>query len=272
LISDLSPSTTVVEGAGTKLTVVATGQGPLTYQWFRGSSGDTSNPVIGATAAGFDTGNLTRSTSYWVRVSGACEPAATSATIVVSVCVPVRIVLQPQDAQITTGQNANLTTDATGTLPLTYRWFRGVSGDTRNPASGGTSTSFNTGALTVTTQFWAQVTNACSSANGSTANVMVVAQCIPPTVKSQPLAVTIAPGQSTTLTASVSGTGLFFQWFRGEKPDASHPVGVNSPSLSTGPLTVTTTYWLQLSNSCGQGSSENVTVTIGNSRRHGVRH
>ena len=49
------------------LTVVATGSA-LTYQWYLGASGDTGNPVAGATAASYGPAP-TQTTSYWVRVS-----------------------------------------------------------------------------------------------------------------------------------------------------------------------------------------------------------
>lgn len=42
-----------------------------TYQWYQGSSGDTSNPINGATNSSFTTPALTTTTSYWVRISNA---------------------------------------------------------------------------------------------------------------------------------------------------------------------------------------------------------
>lgn len=41
----------------------------LSYQWYRGVSGDTSNPVAGETDAVFNVPVLGATTSYWVRVS-----------------------------------------------------------------------------------------------------------------------------------------------------------------------------------------------------------
>ncbi|RME72354.1 MAG: hypothetical protein D6781_02350, partial [Verrucomicrobia bacterium] len=57
----------------------------LTYQWYKGARGDTSNPIAGATSATLDTGVLTTTTSYWVRVSSPVEtydsPTATVAVL-----------------------------------------------------------------------------------------------------------------------------------------------------------------------------------------------
>ncbi len=65
----------------------ATGTGPLTYQWFNGSSGSTASPIAGATAATFTTPALAATSSDWVRVSNAMGEAD-SATAVVTVTSP----------------------------------------------------------------------------------------------------------------------------------------------------------------------------------------
>ncbi len=59
--------------------VRATGAGHLTYQWYRGSSGDTSQPVPGATAALLVSLPLHSSASFWVRITDA-EGATDSPT------------------------------------------------------------------------------------------------------------------------------------------------------------------------------------------------
>ena len=60
---------TIESGLSTLLAVVAIGSPPLNYQWYQGLSGDTSNPIGGATLPAVNTPTLTETTSYWVRVS-----------------------------------------------------------------------------------------------------------------------------------------------------------------------------------------------------------
>jgi hypothetical protein len=60
----------IASGGLSTLSVTPVGSGPFTYQWYVGSSGDTSTPISGATGSSFTTPALTSTTSYWVRVVG----------------------------------------------------------------------------------------------------------------------------------------------------------------------------------------------------------
>lgn len=68
---DVQPqSVTIDEGETTQLSVTATSSGgALSYQWYAGTSGDTTAPIGGATAASYTTPTLTESASYWVAVT-----------------------------------------------------------------------------------------------------------------------------------------------------------------------------------------------------------
>lgn len=60
---------TITPGQTATLRVSTQGRPPKTFQWFQGNSGDSSNPINGATSASFTTPALFADTSYWVRVS-----------------------------------------------------------------------------------------------------------------------------------------------------------------------------------------------------------
>jgi hypothetical protein len=51
------------------MSVSATGAAPISYQWYIGTSGSTSNPIGGQTSPTYTTPALTNTTRYWVRVS-----------------------------------------------------------------------------------------------------------------------------------------------------------------------------------------------------------
>jgi hypothetical protein len=71
IITTQPASPTIAAGTSAQLSVVATGTGPLTYQWYEGNSPNTAQPIPGATAATFVTPALTTSKRYWVQVANA---------------------------------------------------------------------------------------------------------------------------------------------------------------------------------------------------------
>jgi hypothetical protein len=198
-------------GAGQQaiLTVVATGPvgAALTYQWFRGNSGDTTTPVAGATAASLTTAALAANASFWVRVTNATTGASVDsavATIVVNLPGAPAISGQPNGVAIKGGQTATLTVAATGPVgaSLTYQWFEGNSGDTSNPMAGATGASFTTPPLATTENFWVRVTNATTgdAVNSSTVTVTVSQSLVINNVPPSPLI-----GVVSSLRKSVDG-------------------------------------------------------------------
>ena len=104
-------SQTVAAGVTAQLTVTAFGTPPLTYQWYQGSSGDTSAPV-GTNSASFTTPALNTSTSYWVRVSNAANPTGVNSnTATVTLAPPPLVTTGPADwlsGHHTTGAHTTL--------------------------------------------------------------------------------------------------------------------------------------------------------------------
>ena len=84
VITDQPASVTIHPDETVTLSVAATGDGSLTYQWYIGNSGDTSNPIPGATSSSYTTPSLTENASYWVRVNGTFG-SADSTTAIISV-------------------------------------------------------------------------------------------------------------------------------------------------------------------------------------------
>ncbi len=165
---------TIVRGGSVQLSVSAAGTGPLSYQWYTGVSGDVSSKVSGGTGAAIAVSPQT-TTSYWVRVTGLCAPAADSSGTIVTVeaspCNAPRIVEQPKDQTVSAGASVSLTIGYTGS-GATAVWFEGLAGDSSYPA--GTGPTISTRPLTQTTHFWARVTNSCGTATSSAATITVV--------------------------------------------------------------------------------------------------
>ena len=81
---------TISAGASVTLSVTASGTSTLTYQWYQGPSGDTSNPVPGANTPSINVAPGT-TTMFWVRVSNGCgsvDSAAATVTVSLTQAVP----------------------------------------------------------------------------------------------------------------------------------------------------------------------------------------
>jgi hypothetical protein len=254
------PQPTVIwSGATATLSVTAseaTTQ-PVTYQWYRGATGDTSNAMPMATASTFTTPALTTATSYWVRVScSICAPADSQAATV-SICYNPQVLNSPGNQFIATGQTVSLAT-VTGAGNV-YQWYRGASGDTSQVAPGASNASSYAATPSVTTQYWAQVQNNGCISRTQTATVSV---CVP-TISQQPVSLMINPGASTTLSVVADTSGLSYQWYRGITGDTSTPVGTNAATFATPALTVATSYWVRVTGSCSRSTdSSTAAVTI----------
>jgi len=168
---------TILAGGTATLTVEATGTAPLSYQWYQGSLGDTSNPV--STLQTFTTPALNATTSYWVRVTNSCQNGTANSTLatitVTQQCVQPSITSQPGNTSTALGSGITLVVGAGGTAPLAFQWYRGESLDTSQPIAGETSASYATPPFTTagTFKFWVRVTNACGVANSATISVLV---------------------------------------------------------------------------------------------------
>jgi Ig-like domain-containing protein len=249
-------NTSVFSGSAATLSVTASEatSEPMHYQWFKG----VSSPVaICSDSATCNTGALTTQTQFWVRVTaGSCPVDSAAATV--SICPLAASVAGPPNANSSPNQTVRL---QFGALPgaTGYAWFRGNSGDTSFPLSGGfQSANYFDVSPSVTTNYWAQAQNGSCVSNSTTTTVSV---CIP-TIASQPSGSTITSGSPATLSVSSSLGGSTYQWYVGASGTTTSPVsGATSASLTVSP-TSTTTYWCRVSGSCGFANSNAATITV----------
>ncbi|HMC69313.1 MAG TPA: hypothetical protein VKJ07_09180, partial [Mycobacteriales bacterium] len=84
-----------------------------------------------------------------------------------------------------------------------------------------------------------------------------------PQITRQPQPVSIVAGQSATLSAGASGqTPLLYQWYTGASGDRSKPIAQGIAAQITVSPQTTTSYWVLVSNSAGEASSNTATVTV----------
>lgn len=194
--------------------------------------------------------------------SGNATCAAASFAVSSSSPAAPTITLQPANTTINYNATATLTTAATGNPNPTVQWYNGNSGDTSSPVGGATNASFTTPALTSNHNYWARWTNSQGTADTTTATVTVTQS---PVITVQPASQSVVSGNTATLSVTAVGApSLTYQWYLGTNNDTSNPVGgATSSSYTTPALTVTTTYWVQVTNGSGSANSSNAVLTIG---------
>lgn len=278
-VSCLAPSATVTpgsrtitQGSSTNFSVIASGGPNMTFQWYQGIAPDQSNPLVGQTGTSI-TISPSASTSYWVQASvpGCGTTNSNTASVTVNPnngCAPVTIAT-PTATQ--NGASYTLATTASSTAgPVTITWFQQTtSGQTQI----GTGTSISV-SPTVTTTYLAQAQNSCGSTNSANVTVTIGgAPCTAPNV-TQPPDETIGVGSSTTITVTAAGTGtLHYQWYHGAAGDTSVPVGTDSATLITGPLTANSLFWVKVTNDCSAStSSVTITISVETARHRSVHH
>lgn len=167
---------TVAKGSQATLSVAATDATSLTYQWYRGASGDTSNPVAGATDATLTTPALEANTSFWVRITNTPGASSDSAAAMVTVVTSLELSVAAA-TQADTPLNITVRArDAAGILAPGYRGtVRLSSSDTQatlSPDYTFAPSDSGTHSFTVTLRSLGEQTvtvadNAAASVNGS---------------------------------------------------------------------------------------------------------
>ncbi len=165
IITQPSP-TTVCQGQTAQLTVVATGDAPLTYQWF-----DLFLiPVNGATSATLSFPNAQESNEglYFCRVT---NPVGTvdSNFAQITVDQAPSISDQPDSQTVNEGDDVTFTVVADGTPTLSYQWKKGAANVGTNSASFtiNNATPADDGNYTVV------VTNGCGNVTSAIATLTV---------------------------------------------------------------------------------------------------
>jgi hypothetical protein len=258
-----APQTTDVGATAVTFTVTATGDAPLFYQWYTGTSGNTSNPINNATSSAL-TVKPSVTTAYWVRITNGCDPPANSGTVfaIVNNCPPVTIASQSGNSTILEGKPVTLSVAASGGT-VSYQWYAGTSGVTTLPINGANGSSL-TVTPAVTSSYWVRVSNSCGASIDSATITITVLPCTAPKIVVQPAGGNVVTNFGTTLYAGVTGTEpIAYQWYEGTFPDTSHPASNGTSSaLVVPPLVSSASYWLHVSSECGAADSNTVRLNV----------
>jgi hypothetical protein len=165
-------SYTLPAGSVVTLTVEAASVGPLSYQWYRGMAGDTSQMLTGETSASFTIPPVTATTRYWVRVTGCGGTVdSTTSTITLGSCPSLSVYVSPSSVTILQGESLTLTATANSINPLTWQWYKD-DGWGYGPIPNATGPSITVSPSSFT-RYSVVVGNGCTSVGSNTAYVTV---------------------------------------------------------------------------------------------------
>jgi hypothetical protein len=268
---------TINSGQSSTLSFATAGSGPFTIQWYLGFSGDTTNPINGATTTS-TTVSPTATTAYWVRVTSPCGTQDASVFVFVNgtVCTAPSITTQPASSTISAGTPVTLSVIATGTAPLTFQWYTGDKPDVTHPIAGATTSSTTQSPL-VTTKYWVRVSNSCNGTQNADSNTatITVSTCTNPSITTQPANVSVPIATAATLKVVAAGTALHYAWFEGVKGNTSKPTGApDSATFVSGAISGNTSFWVRVTGACGNPVDSNAAIVTATAppRGRAVRH
>ncbi|MGC4023038.1 MAG: hypothetical protein QM734_14385 [Cyclobacteriaceae bacterium] len=258
----------VCQNGPATLSVAATGNGTLAYQWYSSNSNSyAGTPIGGANAATYSPASTSVGTTYYyVSVSDSGPCATLSSISAFTVNSLLSIATQPSSTPQTICQNGtasalSVVTSASG--GANYQWYS----NTANSNSGGTSVAGATSSSYVpsttskgTLYYYVVVSNSCGSATSAVSGP--ITSMPPPTITVQPIATQEVCQNGATQTIAVTATDagpLTYQWFSNSSNSNSGGTtvsGANSSSFSPPTTSAGTTYYyVGVTGACGTVNS-----------------
>ena len=139
------------EGESASFSVEVTGDGDITYQWYKSENGSTTNgtPIDGANKATYEIEEVTaedNGTYYYCEITQKTptkENKVTTNPAKLTVISKVEIEVQPSSTEAIEGQTATFEVEVTGEGNITYQWYKNG-----EKIPGANNSSYTTEALT----------------------------------------------------------------------------------------------------------------------------
>jgi gliding motility-associated-like protein/uncharacterized repeat protein (TIGR01451 family) len=237
----------VCSGSTAIFSVGATGSG-LTYQWTKNGA----NLTNGGNISGSNTATLTinpatisdTSSFYNVIITGGCAPNATSTSVSLMLNAAPSITSQPTNQMVCSGNAVSFSVGASGT-GLTYQWMNGST----TLVDGGNISGSNTATLTInptntsdTSSFYNVIISGGCSTSTTSIDVSFKLNTAP-NITNQPSNQTVCSGNAANFSVTASGTGLTYQWRKGNAnlANGGNISGANTAILTINPATISDT-------------------------------
>ncbi len=251
-------SQTIVLGQDAQFAVVASGTGPLSYQWYFNST----NLLAGATGTNLVVTNVgfAQGGGYQVVVSNVAGAVTSTVAMLTVQPVAPSISSQPTNFAVVVGSTAQFTVSAGGTAPLAYQWFF----NSTNPiASGGTTLTLTNVQFSQAGNYQVIVTNGGGAITSAVAALTVFPPGpIPPSIVTGPTNRTVLEGQTAQFTVVASGTApLGYQWFF-NLTNALASTNGNLLTLTNAQITQAGGYHVIITNAGGSVTSAVATLAV----------
>src|SRR5271169_4800426 len=199
---------------GSSIVLSVTASYASSYQWNFNATpipGAISSTYTISTAAPANAGN------YTVTVTNG---AASVTSAVATIAVGSQITSNPASVTILATQTGVFSVAAQGLSPFTYQWYQIPSGSATGAAiPGATSNTYTTPPVDSSyngAQYYATVTDSCGTIplTSTSATLTVTTGNASPTIITQPVGASVAPGGTPTFSVVASGTpALSYQWY-----------------------------------------------------------
>ena len=210
---------TVKVGEKGTFSVSAQGTGKLSYQWYVRKNGAKTgtlwNGHISATtsATANATWNLMK---VWCVITDEAGNSAQSDVSTVTIVQPLKVITQPEDVTLRSGDTAKFRVSAQGTGEISYQWYYKKFGATDWMLWKGHTTASTSATANATwnlMQLYCKLTDQAGSTVDSQPAVIKVEQ--PLSIVTQPANKTVTAGRTVELTVKPQGMGEYsYQWYR----------------------------------------------------------
>ena len=256
----------------TQSTAASGGTGTYTYQWQSSPNNSAWTDISGATSTTYSPGVLTVTTYFRRNVtSGSCGMVSTgSVMITVYPEMAPGTIGSPQGVCYNTAP-ATLTQSSApsgGDGTYSYRWQFSTDNVTwTNVSTGGTSSTYTPGALTVNTYFRRRVTDGnCGYVYSNSVYITVYEAVTSGSIGSaQSVCNNTAPATLTELTAPTGGSGTYtYQWQVSANGSSwSNITGATNQTYSPGALTANRYYRrIVTGGTCGSATSASILISV----------
>ncbi|MBL8880431.1 MAG: immunoglobulin domain-containing protein [Phycisphaerales bacterium] len=245
-------------GQAVSMSVVASGQGVVAYQWRHDGT-----PIAGATTATLMIASPSANDSgiYDCMVSNECGFTASNTAVLTVMNSSPSIATPPSSQSACIGNPVALTLTAAGTPPLSYQWRH-----ESVPINGATNNNFVIPAAAPADagSYDCVVTNDCGSVTSSPATLTVLA---PPSITTNPASQAVGAGGVAMFAVAADGAApLTYRWRRGgiDLSNDGRMSGADTAVLTISPVIPTDAgvYDAVVTNVCGEAISSSAGLTV----------